>query len=124
MKKMSVKKEILTIVMIVVVVLAISSQVLATGTSDSPIQIPTINTGTNSVDTNTTTNVVTNVVVPTTNTVTPTTNTTNTTVSTYQNTTTLPQTGEAKTILFIAAIIANVALAFVINKKNKKGKEE
>ena len=120
MKKMSVKKEILTIVMIVVVVLAISSQVLATGTSDSPIQIPTINTGTNSVDTNTTTNVVTNVVVPTTNTVTPTTNTTNTTVSTYQNTTTLPQTGDASDYAIFMLIVVAIVVAIYAYRKVKE----
>lgn len=117
MKKMSVKKEILTIVMIVVAVLAISSQVLATGTSDSPIQIPTINTGTNSVDTNTTTNEVTNVVVPTTNTVTPTTNTTG---STYQNTTTLPQTGDASDYAIFMLIVVAVVVAIYAYRKVKE----
>ena len=36
----------------------------------------------------------------------------------------LPQTGEAKTILFIAAIIANITLASIIYKKYKKSREE
>lgn len=115
MKKMSVKKEILTIALIIVGFLAIGSQVLATGTSDSPIQIPAINTTTNVVDTNTTVNEVTtvNVVTPTTNVVTPTTNTTG---STYENTT-LPQTGDASDYAIFMLILVAAVIAVYAYKK-------
>ena len=113
MKKVSVKKEILTIVMIVVAVLAISSQVLATGTSDSPIQIPTIDTTTNSVDTTTNEVTTTNVVTPTTNVVAPTTNTTG---STYQDTK-LPQTGDASDYaIFMLILVAAVVAVYAYKK--------
>ena len=116
MKKMSVKKEILTIILIIVAILAVGSKVFATGTSDSPIQIPTINTNTNSVDT-TTTNVVanetTNVVAPTTNVIAPTTNTTG---STYQNTA-LPQTGDASDYaIFMLIVVAAIVAVYAYKK--------
>ena len=110
MKKLSVKKEILTIALIVVTILAVASQVFATGTSDSPVQIPTIDTTTNSVDTTT------NVVTPTTNVVAPTTNTTNTTVSTYENTT-LPQTGDASDYAIFMVILVSAIVAIYAYKK-------
>ena len=114
MKKMSVKKEILTIALIVVTILTIASQVFATGTSDSPIQIPTIDTTTNSVDTNTTVvNETTNVVTPITNVVAPITNTTG---STYENTT-LPQTGDASDYaIFMVILVAAVVAVYAYKK--------
>ena len=113
MKKMSVKKEILTIALILVAILTIGSKELATGTSDSPIQIPTINTNTTSVDTNTTANETTNVVAPTTNIIAPTTNTTG---STYQNTA-LPQTGDASDYAIFMLIVIAVIVAIYAYKK-------
>ena len=106
MKKMSVKKEILTIALILAVVFAIGSQVFATGSSTGPIQI-------NIVETPTTTNVVapetTNEVTPTTNIIAPTTNTTG---STYENTT-LPQTGDASDYaIFMLIVVAGVVAVY------------
>lgn len=113
MKKVSVKKEILTIALILVVIFAIGSQVLATGTSDSPIQIPTIDTTTNSVDTTTNEVTTTNVVTPTTNVVAPTTNTTG---STYQDTK-LPQTGDASDYaIFMLILVAAVVAVYAYKK--------
>lgn len=113
MKKMSVKKEILTIVLILIAILAIGSKVLATGTSDSPIQIPTINTNTTPADTNTTVNETTNVVAPTTNVIAPTTNTTG---STYQNTA-LPQTGDASDYaIFMLIVVAAIVAVYAYKK--------
>lgn len=117
MKKMSVKREILTIIVIAVVILAISSQVFATGTSGSPIQIPTINTNTTSVDTNTVANETTNEVTPVNTTVAPITNTTG---STYQNTTTLPQTGDASDYAIFMIIIVAVIVAIYAYRKVKE----
>lgn len=118
MKKISVKKEILTVTLIVLAILFIGSQVFATGTSDSPIQIPIINTNTSSVDTNTQSNAITNettnVVTPTTNVVAPTTNTTG---STYQNQETLPQTGDASDYaIFILIVVAAVVAVYAYRK--------
>lgn len=110
MKKLSVKKEILIVMMIVIMLLAISSKVLATGTENSPIQIPTINTTTSAVDTNTTTNTTTNVIA---NAIAP---TTNTTASTYQNTT-LPQTGDASDYAIFLLIAVAVVIAVYAYKK-------
>lgn len=116
MKKMSVKREILVIMIIVVAVLLISSKVLATGTSNSPIKIPTIDTTTNPTpDTNTadTTNVTTNV---TANPVAPITNT-NTAGSTYQNTNTLPQTGDASDYaIFLLIVVATIIAVYAYRK--------
>ena len=113
MKKMSIKKEILTITLILITILAIGSRVFATGTSNSPIQIPTINTDTNSVDTNTTTNETTNtVIIPTTNVTT----NTNTTVSTYENTS-LPQTGDASDYaIFMLIVVAAIVAVYAYKK--------
>ena len=110
MKKFSVKKEVLTIVMIIVAILAIGSQVFATGSSTGPIQI-------NIVETPTTTNVVapetTNQVAPTTNIIAPTTNTTG---SAYQNTT-LPQTGDASDYaIFMVILVAAVVAVYAYKK--------
>ena len=112
MKKVNVKSEILMIIMIVIAILAISSQVFATAAS--PDQIPEINTHT--TDTNTTTtneiaNVTTNIVItPTTNT------TTNTTGSTYENTT-LPQTGDASDYAIFMLIVVAVIVAVYAYRK-------
>lgn len=117
MKKISVKKEILTIALIIVAILVIGSQVFATGTtSDSPVQIPSIDTTTNSVDTTIHSNEVVslNLVVPTTNIVTP---TTNQVVSTYQNTTTLPQTGDASDYAIFMLIVVAIIIAIYAYKK-------
>lgn len=113
MKKMSVKKEILTITLIIIAILAIGSKVLATGTSDSPIQIPTINTNTTPVtDTNTTINTTTNAITPTTNVMA----ITNTTVSTYQNTA-LPQTGDASDYaIFMLIVVAAIVAVYAYKK--------
>ena len=118
MKKVNVKSEILMIIMIVIAIFAISSQVFAT--SNSPVQIPVINTGTN--DTNTTTANETVTITP--NPVTPTTNTiANTTVSTYENTT-LPQTGDASDyaifMLIVVAIIVAVYAYIKVGQYNIK----
>lgn len=113
MKKVSVKKEILMIIMIVVAVLAISSQVFAT--SNSPVQIPVINTGANETSTTTTNETVT--ITP--NPVTPNTNvTTNTTGSVYQNTNgTLPQTGDASDYAIFMLIVVAVVIAVYAYRK-------
>ena len=81
MKNLKVKKSILLVILFVLVI-GVASNVLATGTTNSPIQIPTINTSTN-VATNTTTNIVANTVANTT--------VQNVNTSTYTNTN-LPQT--------------------------------
>lgn len=114
MKKVSVKKEILTITLIMVAILVIGSQVFATGASDNPIQIPVINTTTNAVDTNKQVNETANVVAPTTNIVAPTTNTTG---STYQNETKLPQTGDASDYaIFMLIVVATVVAIYAYKK--------
>lgn len=111
MKKISVKKEILTIVLILIAILAIGSKVFATGTSNSPIQIPTINT--NTTPTDTTANETTNVVSPTTNIIAPTTNTTG---SIYQNTA-LPQTGDASDYaIFMLIVVAAIVAVYAYKK--------
>lgn len=106
MKKVSVKKEILVIVMIVVSILTISTKVLATSDNPVQVQIPTIDT--NTEDTNTT-----NVVDPIANVVTP---TTNTTTSTYQNTT-LPQTGDASDYAIFMLIVVAIIVAIYAYRK-------
>lgn len=118
MKKMSVKREILVIMMIIVAVLLISSKVLATGTSGGPIQIPAIDTNTTPDTNTTTTNVIqTNTITP----IAPTTNTnTNTTGSTYQNTTTLPQTGDASDYAIFLLIVVAIVIAVYAYQKVKK----
>lgn len=111
MRKMSMKKEILVIMMVVLMLLTISTKVFATGTG-GPISInivaPTTNAET--TDTNTTTNTTTNIVTPTT------TNTTNTTVSNYQNTT-LPQTGDASDYAIFLLIAVAIVVAIYAYKK-------
>lgn len=111
MKKMSVKREILVMIIIVVAVLLISSKVLATGTSNGAIKIPSIDTTTNS--TTDTTNVTANPIVPITNT------NTNTAGSTYQNTntTTLPQTGDASDYaIFLLIVVATIIAVYAYRK--------
>ena len=118
MRKMSMKKEILVIMMVVLMLLTVSTKVLATGTG-GPISInivaPTTNTTT---ETNTTTtNTTTNIVTPA---------TTNTTTSNYQNTT-LPQTGDASDyaiflLIAVAIIVAVYAYKKVRDYNIKKGK--
>lgn len=116
MKKMSVKREILVIMMIIVAVLLISSKVLATGTSGGPIQIPAIDTNTTPDTNTTTTNVIqTNTITP----IAPTTNT-NTTGSTYQNTTTLPQTGDASDYAIFLLIVVAIVIAVYAYQKVRK----
>lgn len=114
MKRMSVKKEVLVMIMIVMAVLTISSKVLATGAGDNPIQIPLINTTTDPATQQPTTNTETNTTAPTTNTVTPVTNTTG---STYQNTTSLPQTGDASDYAIFLLIAVAVVVAIYAYKK-------
>lgn len=118
MKKVSVKKEILTIALIIIAILIVGTKVFATGASDNPIQIPVINTSTNSVDANTQTNETTTNIMTITNTLTtPITPTTNTTGSTYQNTTTLPQTGDASDYAIFMVIAVAVIVAIYAYKK-------
>lgn len=111
MKKMSMKKEILIIMMVVLMLVTISTKVLATGTG-GPISInitaPTTNT--TITDTNTTaptTNTTTNIVTPA---------TTNTTTSNYQNTT-LPQTGDASDYAIFLLIAVAIVVAVYAYKK-------
>ncbi len=110
MKKMSIKKEILIIVMVVLMLAVVSTKVLATG-NGGPISINIIapsteaNTTTNTT-TNTATNTTTNVVAPV---------TTNT-VSNYQNTT-LPQTGDASDYAIFALIAVAIGVAAYAYKK-------
>lgn len=121
MGKLSVKKEILIIMMIIAIILTISSKVFATGTSsDNPVQIPVI-------DTNTTPSTDTNTEVPSTNTETPNTNvanpitpTTNTTGSTYQNTESLPQTGDASDYAIFLLIVVAIVVAVYAYRKVKE----
>ena len=108
MRKMSIKKEILVIMMVVLMLLTVSTKVLATGTG-GPISInivaPTTNTTT---ETNTTTtNTTTNIVTPA---------TTNTTTSNYQNTT-LPQTGDASDYAIFLLIAVAIIVAVYAYKK-------
>lgn len=113
MKKLSVKKQILVILVAIATIFVISTAVYATGTQDNPIQIPDITTP-STTDTNTTTNT-TNVVENTT--VAPTTNTTtNTTVSNYQNTS-LPQTGDASDYAIFLIIVLAAVIAVYAYKK-------
>lgn len=113
MKKVNVKKEILVVLFIAVAVIAISSKTFATGTSESPIQIPTINTTTNSVVTSTNTTNTTNTTAV--NVLTPAT-TTDTTSSTYKNTT-LPQTGESSDYIIFTLIVVAIVVAVYAYKK-------
>lgn len=113
MRKMSMKKEILVIMMVVLMLLTVSTKVLATGTG-GPISInivaPTTNTTTetNTTTTNTTTtNTTTNIVTPA---------TTNTTTSNYQNTT-LPQTGDASDYAIFLLIAVAIIVAVYAYKK-------
>ncbi len=104
MKKLSMKKEVLVIMMVVFMLLTVSTKVLATGTG-GPISINIVaNTTTVTNTTNTTNNTTT-----TTNIVTPA--TTNITTSNYQNTT-LPQTGDASdyAIFLLIAVVIIVAI--------------
>ena len=107
MRKMSMKKEILVIMMVVLMLLTVSTKVLATGTG-GPISInivaPTTNTAT---DPNTTTNTTTNIVTPA---------TTNTTTSNYQDTT-LPQTGDASDYAIFLLIAVAIIVAVYAYKK-------
>jgi len=103
--------------MIVVAVILISSKVLATGTSNSPIKIPTIDTTTNVTDDSTNTTNTTPTVIPTTNI---TTQTTNTTGSNYQNTTALPQTGDASDYAVFLLIVVAVIVAIYAYRKVKE----
>ena len=119
MKKMSVKREILVIMMIIVAVLLISSKVLATGTSGGPIQIPTVDATTNPTpDPNSTNTTQTNVIQ--TNTITPIAPTTNTTGSNYQNTTSLPQTGDASDYAIFLLIMVAILIAVYAYQKVKQ----
>lgn len=118
MKKVSVKKEILVIMMIVVALLAICSKVFATGTQTSPVQIPTINTGTNPSTDSTTNTEPTTPTQPVANTVQPT--TTNTTGSTYQNNTSLPQTGDASDYAIFLLIVVAIIIAVYAYRKVKE----
>lgn len=111
MKRISIKKEILVIVLLVVTILAIGSNVLATGTSGSPVQIPVINTTTNPSNEQTEG---TNITNQTANTIAPTTNTTG---STYQNNTTLPQTGDASDYAIFLVITVSILIAIYAYKK-------
>ena len=117
MKKLSLRKEILLVVAVLVVTFALSTSVFASSTT--PIQIPVINANTTTDTSNTTTD--------TTNTtantavdpipVAPTTNTaTNTSGSTYENTT-LPQTGDASDYAIFAVIGLCIIIAVVAFKK-------
>ncbi len=110
MKKMSVKKVLVTI-MVLVALFMVSSKVLATGTSDGPIGINIqANPTTTNTETNTTTNEVTQ---PTINTAaTP----TNTQGSTYQNTA-LPQTGDASDYAIFMLIVVAIVVAIYAYKK-------
>lgn len=112
MGKLSIKKEILIIMMIIVAILTISSKVFATGTSsDNPVQIPIIDTNTTQ-DTNPApnTNQTTNAVAPT----------TNTTGSTYQNTESLPQTGDASDYAIFLLIVVAIVVAIYAYRKVKE----
>lgn len=112
MKKINVKKEILTIIMVVVAVLTISSHVFATGSGPIQIDIPQVNTTTNEtvpdISGNQTTNQqITNVVTPA----------TNVTGSTYQNQTSLPQTGDASDYAIFMIIVVAVVVAIYAYRK-------
>lgn len=108
MKKISVKKEILVVMMLLVMMFALSSQVLATGTSGGPIGI-NITASPTTPDTNTTTNTANKA-----ETVTP---TTNTQQSTYQNTSSLPQTGDASDYAIFMLIAVAIVVAIYAYKK-------
>ena len=104
MKKFSLKNEILIIMMIIVVMLAISTTVFASGTSDSPVQIPIINTGT--VNEEQTPVVPEQTPAPS----------GNTTGSNYQNST-LPQTGDASDYAIFTLIVVAVIIAVYAYRK-------
>lgn len=113
MKKMNVRKEILIIMMVVLMLATISTKVLATGTSGPiSINITAPTTEIPSTNTNTTTNVITNT---TTNIVAPV--TTNSTISNYQETTTLPQTGDASDYAIFLLIAIAIVVAVYAYKK-------
>lgn len=108
MKKISVKKEMLVILIAVIMLFAIGTTVKATG---NPIQIPVTNAQTQTPaptqtpttpNTNTTTNTT---IAPTTN-----------TVSNYQNTA-LPQTGDASDYAIFLVIVLVAAIAVYAYKK-------
>lgn len=101
MKKMSMKKEVLVIMMVVFMLLTVSTKVLATGTG-GPISINIVANTTTVTNTTNTTNTTTNIVTPA---------TTNITTSNYQNTT-LPQTGDASdyAIFLLIAVVIIVAI--------------
>jgi len=111
MKKFSLKNEILIIMMIIVVMLAISTTVFASGTSDSPVQIPIINTGTVNEEQTP--------VVPEQTPVVPEQTPApsgNTTGSNYQNST-LPQTGDASDYAIFTLIVVAVIIAVYAYRK-------
>lgn len=105
--------KIVLIVLLLILALTFTSKVLATGTSDNPLQInittnPTTNTQTS---TNTQTNITTNTVAPTTNTATS--NYVNT------NTNTLPQTGDASDYAIFLLIAVSAVIAIYAYKRIK-----
>ena len=116
MKKLSLRKEILLVVAVLVVTFALSTSVFATSTT--PVQIPVINANTTTDTTNTTTNTVENTTTNTPTVIPTTTNTatTNTSGSTYENTT-LPQTGDASDYAIFAVIGLCVIIAIVAFRK-------
>lgn len=119
MKRISVKKEVLVIMMIVVALLTICSKVFATGTQTGPIQIPTINTGTEpSTDPTTNAEAPTTPTQPVANTLQP--GATNTTGSNYQNNTSLPQTGDASDYAIFLLIVVAIVIAVYAYRKVKE----
>ena len=114
MKEVNVRKEILVVLLIAIVVFAISSTVLATGTSVSPVQIPGLNTDAQATnEQNTNQNAVENT---TTNTTENTVKAANITGSTYQNTA-LPQTGDASDYAIFAVIAVSAVVAVYAYRK-------
>lgn len=114
MKKINLKKEILIVTLIIIAIFAMCSKVLATGTTNSPVQIPVINTTTNTSDTQTQANETTaNVVNPTANAIAPTTNTAG---SNYEDSK-LPQTGDASDYaIFILILISTIVAIYAYRK--------
>lgn len=114
MKKVSLKKEILVIVLAIIALIAINTQVFATGTSApiNPININIINTD---VPNSNPTPI--NPQPGNTTPVTP----VNNLVSNYQNTT-LPQTGDASdyAILFVVVVAAIIAVYAFRRSKDYK----
>lgn len=108
MKNLKVRKSILLVILFVIVV-GVTSNVFATGTTTiNPIQIPTINTAANVAVNDTVAN----------NTVSPVVNTAveNVTASTYTNTN-LPQTGDASDYAIFALIAVCIVAAIYAYKK-------